>query len=343
LPLTFEATPGGSVWSREIGQGLCGCLVVEAFQSGLIVVGDEGEEIGIAFGMIDKAAVMGGAVLGHAVEVLADASVEALDHAVGLRPEGSGQAVGDGVFAAERIEGVVSRGFVLWFSGFVDGEAVGELGAVVGEDGVDRDGEGGEEAVEKVLGGLAAAVGEDFEIDEAGGAVDGDVGVAAPAIERRQVFDVDMDEAGGVWRFEGEDGGFLGAAAAGQAVALEAAMDGAAREFGVDAAAHGLDDIVEGKGQRAAQFEDEGFFPIARGGGEPMRHMRAVDDLAAPFPARDGALADPQLARQAAVGGGALLDIGPRARCRGGVGMQLHVHDARRSRKKPIACTKPGP
>ena len=55
----------------------------------------------------------------------------------------------------------------------IDGEAVGELGAVVGQDGVDR------EAVEKALdnkagGGGGAAIGEDFEIDKAGRAIDRD-------------------------------------------------------------------------------------------------------------------------------------------------------------------------
>jgi hypothetical protein len=52
---------------------------------------------------------------------------------------------------------------------FVD-EAVGELGAVVGQDGVDLE----REAVEESGGGDGPAIREDFEIDKAGGAVDRD-------------------------------------------------------------------------------------------------------------------------------------------------------------------------
>src|ERR1700720_5020272 len=99
------------------------------------VVGDEGVEAGISFGMAEKAAVVGGAVLRHPGKMLAEAAVEALDHAVGLRPEGLGEAVGDGARGADPVEGVVARGSVLGFRLLGDGEAVGELGAVVGQDG----------------------------------------------------------------------------------------------------------------------------------------------------------------------------------------------------------------
>jgi hypothetical protein len=64
-------------------------------------------EAGIAFGMAEKAAVVGGAVLRHPGKMLAEAAVEALDHAVGLRPEGLGEPVGDGERGADPVEGVV--------------------------------------------------------------------------------------------------------------------------------------------------------------------------------------------------------------------------------------------
>src|ERR1700738_950827 len=79
-------------FSKELGRS----LVVETSQTGAIVVGDEGVEAGIAFGMAEEAAVVGGAVLRHPGKMLAEAAVEALDHAVGLRPEGLGEPVGDG-------------------------------------------------------------------------------------------------------------------------------------------------------------------------------------------------------------------------------------------------------
>jgi hypothetical protein len=64
--------------SREVSQELGGCQIVEASQAGSIVVGDEGVEVGIAFGMVEEATMVGGAVLRHAVEMLAEAAVEAL-------------------------------------------------------------------------------------------------------------------------------------------------------------------------------------------------------------------------------------------------------------------------
>ena len=97
----------------------------------MLCPGDEGEEVGVAFGMVEKAAVVGGAVLRHAVEMLAKAAVEALDHAVGLRPERLSEAVGDGVRGAGAVERVLAGGPLVGFGFLVDGEAVGELGAVV--------------------------------------------------------------------------------------------------------------------------------------------------------------------------------------------------------------------
>ena len=79
----------------------------------MIIVGDEGDEVGITLCVVDKAAVVGGAVLRHSVEMFADAAVEALDHCVGLRVEGLGDAVADGAGPAEGIERVVSDGLSL--------------------------------------------------------------------------------------------------------------------------------------------------------------------------------------------------------------------------------------
>src|SRR5260370_41962213 len=107
--------PGLRVVSREIGHSLGGCLVVEASQSGVIVVGDEGVKIGISLGMVEEASVMGGAVLRQATQVLGEAAIKAFDHAVGLRPEGSGQPMRDAVAATDDIKAVVAGWFVLGF------------------------------------------------------------------------------------------------------------------------------------------------------------------------------------------------------------------------------------
>ena len=167
-----DMDPGLRVVSREFSEEFGGCLVTEASQSGAIVVGDEGVEVGVAFGMVEKAAVVGGAVLRHAAEMLANAAVEALDHTVGLRPEGLGEAVDDGARGADPVEGVVARGSVVGFGFLVDGEAVGELGAVVGQDGVDLERKGVEEAREETGRSSGAAIGQYFQIDKAGGTID---------------------------------------------------------------------------------------------------------------------------------------------------------------------------
>jgi hypothetical protein len=164
--------PGAGVVSREFSEEFGGRLVIEASQACAIVVGDKSVEVGVAFGMVEKAAVVGGTVLRHPVEMLAEASVEALDPAVGLRPEGLREAVGDGAPGAAPVEGVVARGFVLGFCLLVDGEAVGELGAVVGEDGMDLEREVVEEAIKETGCGGGPAIGEDFEIDETSGTID---------------------------------------------------------------------------------------------------------------------------------------------------------------------------
>ncbi len=46
-------------------------------------------------------------------------------------------------------------------------EAIGELGATVGQDGVDREREALEKARQEGRGGGGPAIGEDFEIDKA--------------------------------------------------------------------------------------------------------------------------------------------------------------------------------
>jgi hypothetical protein len=162
------------VVSREFSEELGGCQIVQGSQPGAIVIVDEAVEVSIAFSMVNKAAVMGGAVLWHAAQMLAKPAVEALDHAVGLWPERPGETVGDGARGAEPVKGMGARGFVVGLGFFVDGEAVGELGAVVGQDGVDGEGKAVEKALEKSGGGGGAAIGEDFEIDR-------DIGIAAAA------------------------------------------------------------------------------------------------------------------------------------------------------------------
>ena len=107
---------------------------------------------------------------------------------------------------------------------------------------------------------------------------------------------------------------------------LQAAVDGAARQRGIEAAPHRLGDVVERQGEAAAQLNDQGFFPIRHHRGQPMRTGRAVEELGARLPPRHGPAVDAELAGQRAGRGAALLDIGAGARRRGGIGVQLELH-----------------
>ena len=232
-----EDVPRLRVVSREISEELGGCLVAEASQTGAIVVGDEGVEVGVAFGMVAKAAM--GPQLRSLLKMLAEAAIEAFDHAVGLRVKRTDQTVDDAMPGAGAIEGVVARWFVVRLELFVDGKAIGEFGAVVGQHGVNGEREAGEKAFEEPCRGDGAAIGQDLEIDKAGGAVDRDISVAAAAVERRQVFDVDTDKPR---RRRGVEGGrrcLLRGEAGADAMALQAAVNGAARQLWVDAAYSG--------------------------------------------------------------------------------------------------------
>lgn len=81
---------------------------------------------------------------------LGDESVEALDHAAGLRVCRLDQAMVDGVLGAEAIDGMAAGGLAL-----VGGaEAIGELLAVVGEYGADLERCGVGQAFEEAAGGL---------------------------------------------------------------------------------------------------------------------------------------------------------------------------------------------
>jgi hypothetical protein len=125
---------------------------------------------------------------------------------------------------------------------------------------------------------------------------------------------------------EGDGWGFVRGAARGDAVPLQAAVDGAARQRGIDAAPHRLGDVVERQGEAAAQLDDQSFFPIRHRGGQPMRAGQAIEHLVALLPARHGPAVDAQFTGQRAERGAALLDIGAGARCRRGVGVQLEIH-----------------
>ncbi len=137
---------------------------------------NEAVEESIAIGVGDKEA-MGDAAFGLPTDGLDDATVEAFDEAVGLRAVRFGEAMVNSVLGADAIEGVAAGRPVVRLILHVDGEAIGKLAAVVGEDGVNPMREVGEEAIEKASRSVGVAAGMDLQIDIAGGPIDGDEGV----------------------------------------------------------------------------------------------------------------------------------------------------------------------
>ncbi|MEJ2432072.1 MAG: hypothetical protein P8Y53_02475 [Pseudolabrys sp.] len=152
---------------------------------------------------------MSRAAFGLASDGLDDAAVEAFDEAIGVRTVWSGQPGTDLLVGTDQVEGMTPGWTVLRLIPHVDGEAVGELTAVVGEDGVNRVREVLQEALEEAGCRLGMSPGMDFQIDETAGAVDGDEGVTFASFQCGQVFEIDVNEADR-HLLEGADGGLVG-------------------------------------------------------------------------------------------------------------------------------------
>ena len=218
----MRCRPCERVRFRGIGKGLDRRLVAEAFQAGSIIVVDELAEEGVAIGVAGEGAASAAAFV-LATDGFGNAPIEAFDHAVGLRMIRLGQAMLDTALLAEAIKRMVAGGPAGRLVLHVDGEAVGELGAIVGQDGMNLVREVGQEALEEGRCRLAIPPGMDLDIDVTGGAIDRDKDVALVALQVRQVLQVDVDEAntGGL-----EDPGFwlvrFGACA--DAVSLQATV-----------------------------------------------------------------------------------------------------------------------
>ena len=312
--------PRGGVWSREIGKNFKRSEVTEAFEPGAIVVSNEAVEEGVSIGVAGKSAPRA-AALRFPADGLGDPAVEAFDEAVGLWPIGSGQAVIDLLVGADEIERVIAgrpaRRLVL----HIDGKAVGELGAIVGQDGMNGMWEVGQEALEEARRGLGIAPSMDFDIDVAGGAVDRDEGIAFAPLQGRQMLQVEVNEADS-GLFEDADTGPVRSLPLADIMALEAATDGAAGQLPVDATPHHLDDVVQRQLQRRSRFADQRLFHGRQTRRQPFRPVRAVPDRAPAAPAPDRGLADAEFTRQLPHRLFAALDVGSGSRSCGRIGVQ---------------------
>jgi hypothetical protein len=253
-----QRRPRAGVWSRKISKDFQRRPIGEAFEAGSVVVIDEAFEEGVPISVGGERAV-GGTALGLAADGVRNSAVEALDQTIGLRPIRSGQAVLDTACCAEAVERMAAGRFVLGLVFHVDGEAVGELAAIVGEDGVNGMREVRQEAFKESRRSIGIAAGMDLQVNVAGGTVDRDEGVTFVPLQRRQMLQVDVNEPDGCLLEDADSRlGRFGSLA--QAVTLQAAMDGAARELAIDAASHHLDDVVQRQLQFGSQFAHQRLF-----------------------------------------------------------------------------------
>lgn len=251
----------------------------------------------------------------------------------------------DVVYCAHAIEGVPSaRSRLSPPTSFA--EAISELRAVVSEDSVHLVRKSSEEPLKTERNRPGIAARDDLDVYEARGAVDGDEHKGRTAFEARQVLQVDMDEAD---RRRLEHAGrlavFLRLGPLRDPVAPEATVDAAARQLGIGAAAHDLDDVVERQSKRGPQFDRQRLLGGRHRYGKALGRVRAVGDAIAIFPAADGGFVDAILGREHSYrsGLGAQLNFGPGARRGAGVRVQLHVHRPRRSLTKAMPLATPIP
>ena len=95
------------------------------------------------------------------------------------------------------------------------------------------------------------------------------------------------------------------------AMALQAAVDGAAGQLGIDATAHHLDDIVQRQLQRCSQLANQPSLRRPTGWScSVVRPVRTVANRGAAAPAADRGLADAQFSRQLRNRLLAALDVG---------------------------------
>ena len=141
-----------------------------------------------------------------------------------------------------------------------------------------------EETPEKASGGVGPAIGQDLQDRQSGWrgrwrprlSAGAGSGIAAAAVERRQAFDIDVNEAGLGYRSQRQGRGLFRGSGERKAMPLKAAVDGAARQPRVDAAPRRLGDVVERQGEAAAQLDNQGFFPWRQAGVEAMWAGRAM-------------------------------------------------------------------
>ena len=266
---------------------------------------------------------------------LADAAVEALDHAVGLGVAWRAQPVLDSKRLAALVEGMLAAG-----GSGPAGEPVGELAAVVGQHGLDLHRRGLTEPAQEVRTAGLALVGVDAQEHPACGAVDGHEQVASRRLvgHLRQVLDVHMHEARlvvlerlGRRRGVADEFG-LQRAQVGHAVTAQAAVQARAGGVRVDELARDDQQIIQRQQDQAAQLDHDG---LLRGGERRAQGVRTVGEILGRFtalPLAHRGHADVVALGQFRQGSRTGLDLGSCARSRAGLGVDFaHVAQSCRS------------
>ena len=226
----------------KIGKNIERCSIVETFQSGPIVVVYEPLKEGVAVVVRDEEPLII-APLRLSSDGLCNSSIEAFNEPIGLGSKGSCEPMLNAMTGAHFVEGMLSGRLVLGLSLHVDSEAIGELAAVVCENGVNRMREVGQEPGQECSSGLTISLGVDLQIDVAGGSIDGDECVALTFVQRREMLKIDVDKAN-CRLFKEAHRGLLRLWPVAKRVSFEASMCGASRYCWVDAASHYFGNIV---------------------------------------------------------------------------------------------------
>lgn len=266
-----------------------------------------------------------GAVEAVGLQHLLKPAVEPLDHAVGLWRARPGESVLNAQAVTQEVEFVIARGVL----GAAAEQPVGELLAVVGQDGADHKRRCLGQLLEEAASGCGRLAPLDRDEHPAGGTVNGHEHVAARGFVGHlgQVLHVDVD----VSRLIGLEG--LGRRSLGRrlgplvnASAHQHPVQGRPTHHRVDEFAHHGKQVVQRQAQLLAQVDNPFLLPSVQRGLQPMRRVAAVFHRVAMFPALNGGAADAVLRSQFVLGGRRLLDLRPHRRGGCGVLVQRDHH-----------------
>src|SRR5215204_6846335 len=144
------------------------------------------------------------------------------------------------------------------------------------------------------------------------------------------MLEIDVNEADGCL-LEDTDRRLVGLRPPVETIADQTPMHGATGELFIKTAAHHLGDVIERQLQPCPQFTDKSLFHWRETACNRLWRVWSVGDRGASAPAANRSLADSKIARQLSDRLPAALNVGPGFRGGGGIGVQVQVHDVRRS------------